>query len=143
MEPKDTPEFRDLDYLATTEEVQTAVKEMLSNTDDVWITLINPNSRGLKLVIAQLNHHQALKLLETARIKIGWTSSRIRRGVDCGEKTTNEGIAQTTQDILFYPQKSTRSDKNTPMTRIIQDNVHWSMSPDDLLDQGIDGMQRR
>lgn len=82
LEPKETLEFRDLDSLTTTDEVQTAVNDMLGNTDDVRITLTNPNSRGLRMAIVQLNHRQAARLLETARIKIGWINSRIRRRVE-------------------------------------------------------------
>lgn len=83
LEPKSTLEFRDLDCLTTKEEVEEAIRRNLQQVEgDLKIKITNENSMKLKMAIVQLSERQASKLLETAKIKIGWVYSRIRRRVD-------------------------------------------------------------
>lgn len=67
-------EIRDLDYLTAVNDVQEAVKRRLNNlSGDLKI------SRGLRMVIVQLNEHHVVDLLKVRQIKISWTSSTLRR----------------------------------------------------------------
>ncbi|GJQ68284.1 hypothetical protein Trydic_g16880 [Trypoxylus dichotomus] len=76
-------EFRDLDCLTTVEEVTEAIRKTLPNCEtDPKVILTKVNSRQLKMALIEINEHYALELLKTARIKVGWVNSRIRKRVE-------------------------------------------------------------
>lgn len=83
LQAKSVLEFRDLDCLTTTEEVQEAIKGALPDLkEEVKVPLIKSNSRALKMAIVEIEDKFARSLLNTGRIKIGWISSRMRKRSD-------------------------------------------------------------
>ncbi|GJQ68976.1 hypothetical protein Trydic_g10293 [Trypoxylus dichotomus] len=83
LQPKLKLEFRDLDCLTTVEEVTEAIRKALPNCEtDPKVILTKANSRQLKMALVEINEHYALELLKTARIKVGWVNSRIRKRLE-------------------------------------------------------------
>lgn len=78
MTPKITLEILDLDYLTVTEEVKSALNQLLGTNADRRISILGPNSRGQKMAICEFNNQDASKLLQTSRIKVGFVSCRVR-----------------------------------------------------------------
>lgn len=69
LESRATIEIRDLDEATTKEEVEEAIyRETKVNAGDIKITLLGPNSRGLKLAIIRMSAKAANKLLEQSKI---------------------------------------------------------------------------
>ena len=70
-------EIRDLDTLATEEQVKTKVKRALQKEQiDPEVKVLNSNRRGLKLAIVVLPEKEAAKLEEISHLKVGMTSCR-------------------------------------------------------------------
>ncbi|GJQ78882.1 hypothetical protein Trydic_g53 [Trypoxylus dichotomus] len=83
LQPKLKLEFRDLDCLTTVEEVIEAIRKALPNCEtDPKVILTKANSRQVKMAFVEINEHYALELLKTARIKVGWVNSRIRKRLE-------------------------------------------------------------
>ena len=81
---KVTLEILDIDVYTTKEDVEEAVKRDINDSliqIRVRVRLTKPNSRGLRLGILELESKNAMKLLDTSRIKIGWVNCRIRKRV--------------------------------------------------------------
>lgn len=80
LEPKETIEIRDLDDITTTDEIEEAIlRETKLDTLEMKLSLIETNSRGLKLAIVEMSARLANKVLELPNIKIGWVRCRIRK----------------------------------------------------------------
>lgn len=80
--PRVTLEFLDLDSITTKEEVEEALqRELREKADDTKVTVSNPNRRGQIMAFVEMNEQEAEKLLQTARIRVGWINSRIRRRI--------------------------------------------------------------
>ena len=78
---KVTLEIRDLDPLATEEEVKVELRKSLRNEQtnpDVLVKVLNPNQRGLKLAVVVLPEEEAIKLEELFHLKVGMTSCRVQ-----------------------------------------------------------------
>ena len=72
---KVTLEIRDLDPLATDEEVKIELRKDLRNEQmNLEVKVLNPNRRGLKLAAVVLPEDEAIKLVELSRLKVGMTS---------------------------------------------------------------------
>ncbi|GJQ67290.1 hypothetical protein Trydic_g8191 [Trypoxylus dichotomus] len=83
LQPKLKLEFRDLDCLTTVEEVTEAIRKALPNCEtDPKVILTKANSRQLRMALVEINEHYALELLKTARIKVGWVNSKIRKRLE-------------------------------------------------------------
>ena len=75
-------EIRDLDPLATEEEVKTEVRRALQKEQkDLEMKFLNSNQRGLKLAVVALPKKEAAKLEELSHLKVGIASCRVRRMV--------------------------------------------------------------
>ena len=48
---------------------------------EIEIRLTDANSRGQRLAIASVQETEALKLLKTGKIKVGWVICRVRRRI--------------------------------------------------------------
>lgn len=78
-----TVEIRDLDELATPEEVTEAIKRDLKDlAGDLRVSVTKANSRALKMAIVTLDEAAANELLQSQHIKIGWVNCRVRRRID-------------------------------------------------------------
>ena len=76
---KVTLEIRDLDPIATEEEVKVELRKALRNEQmNPEVKVLNPNQRGLKLAVVVLPEEEAVKLEELSRLKVGMTSCRVR-----------------------------------------------------------------
>ena len=79
---KVTLKIRDLDPLATEEEVKAELRKTLRNEQtNLKVKVFDPNRRGLKLAVVVLPEDEAIKLEELSRLKVGMTSCRVRRRV--------------------------------------------------------------
>ena len=79
---KVTLKIRDLDPLATEEEVKAELRKTLRNEQtNLKVKVFDPNRRGLKLAVVVLPEDEAIKLEELSHLKVGMTSCRVRRRV--------------------------------------------------------------
>lgn len=76
--PKTTLEVRDLDELATEEEVTVAVKSVLGASVESKVFVSKANARGQKMAIITVGAKEAAKLLSEGHLKVGWVSCRVR-----------------------------------------------------------------
>lgn len=80
--PRVSLELLDPDTITTKEEVEEALQRVLrEKADDTKVTVSNPNRRGQIAAFVEMNEQEAEKLLQTARIRVGWINSRIRRRI--------------------------------------------------------------
>ena len=78
--PRMTLEIRDMDSCTTVEEVELALHEKLQSYEgrqDVRMT--RPNAVGQRMAVFSIEEEVAARLLESARICIGWISCRLRQ----------------------------------------------------------------
>jgi len=76
--PKTTVEIRDIDACTTENEVRQAIIQA-GVEGDLVIRLTNANNRGQRLAIATAQETEAVKLLKTGKLKVGWVICRVRR----------------------------------------------------------------
>lgn len=77
--PKRCLEIRDLDAYTTPDEVKEAIRmQYPSYNGTMEARVTRPNNRGQVLAVVTLDELGALKMLETAKIKVGWVICRIR-----------------------------------------------------------------
>ena len=83
VDPKKvTLEIRDLDPLATEEEVKAELRKTLRNEQmNPKVKVLNPNRRGLKLAVVVLLEEETAKIEELSRLKVGMKSCQVRRRV--------------------------------------------------------------
>lgn len=79
LEPKATIEIRDLDSLTSKEEVEDAIRRDLPNVGDFRVGLTKENTRGQKIAFVELGRHDAAKLLESGKIRVGWINARCKK----------------------------------------------------------------
>lgn len=77
--PMTTVEIRDLDSLTTAEEVKASLERDIKESIKVRITITKPNSRQQRMAIVEMEEQDASKLLDIARIKIGFVYCRVRK----------------------------------------------------------------
>lgn len=84
LTPRMKLEILDLDSCTTEEEVKEAVSRDLGEnlSGEAKVSLVGPNLREQCMAIVELEEVPGLKLLEKARLKVGWVSARIRRRVE-------------------------------------------------------------
>ena len=79
---KVTLEIRDLDPLATEKKVKVELRKPLRNEQtNPKVKILNPNRKGLKLVVVVLPEEEAIKLEELSHLKVGMTRCRVRSDV--------------------------------------------------------------
>ena len=76
LSPRVTSELLDLDSITTIKDVEDALEENMGN---VKISVTKPNQWGQALSIVELEEEAEMKLLKTARLRVGWVHSRVRR----------------------------------------------------------------
>ncbi len=82
LEPSITLEVRDIDCLTTEDDVKKAIKRDLKElAGDPKVSLTKINTREQRIAILKIGAQEALKLLKSGRIKIGWVNCRILRRV--------------------------------------------------------------
>ena len=78
--PRTTLEIRDMDSCTTVEEVELALRKKLQTYEGkLEVRLTRPNAAGQRMAVFSIEEEAAARLLETARICIGWISCRLRR----------------------------------------------------------------
>ena len=78
MTPRVTVDILDMDCLTETQEVQDALNRDLEQDADRKVSVLGPNSRGLKIAICELDGQDATRLLKTGRIRVGLVNCRVR-----------------------------------------------------------------
>ena len=79
--PKVTLEVRDLDETTTKEEVVEALRTVLEGTCELDTHVIGPSPRGQMTALVNTDPATATRLLDKARVRIGWVNCRIRERV--------------------------------------------------------------
>jgi hypothetical protein len=82
LEPRATLEVRDLDELATNDEVAAAVESALGAKVEKKVFVSKANARGQKMAIVTVGVREAAKLLEEGHLKIGWVNCRVREKLE-------------------------------------------------------------
>ena len=78
--PRATLEIRDIDSFPNVEEVELVLDERLqSYGGKLEVRLTRPNAGGQQIAVSFIEGEEAVSLLESARICIGWVSCRLRR----------------------------------------------------------------
>ena len=75
--PKTSVEIRDIDACATKDEVRQAIARA-GVEGDLVIRLTDASNRGQRLAIATAQETEAIKLLKTGKLKVGWVICRVR-----------------------------------------------------------------
>ena len=78
--PKTTIEIRDIDACATVDEVRQVIAQG-GVGGEIEIQLTDANNRSQRLAIASVQETEALKLLKTDKLKVGWVICRVRRRI--------------------------------------------------------------
>lgn len=68
---KTTLDIMDIDCLTEVDEVRTALDNALKRNVECKIIMTRPNGREQKLAIVDMNHKDAMELLDLQKIKIG------------------------------------------------------------------------
>ena len=78
--PRTTLEIKDLDSCPTVEEVELALRKKLQTYEGkLEVRLTRPNAAGQRMAVFSIEEESAARLLETARICIGWIRCGLRR----------------------------------------------------------------
>ena len=78
--PRTTLEIMDMDSCTTVEEVELALREKLPTYEGrLDVRLTRPNAFGQRMTVFSIEEEVAARILESARIRIGWISCRLRQ----------------------------------------------------------------
>jgi len=79
LTPKVTLKVRDLDAITLEAEVFESVRKVHGESNgDIKAHLTKPNPWGQQLSFLEVREEDAKKIIETARLKIGWSNCRVR-----------------------------------------------------------------
>ena len=78
LTPRRTLQIRDIDCLATEEEVEVALKEVLKETGPIQVRLSQPYIREQRSAAVEMDENAAFKLIKKGSINLGLGNCRVR-----------------------------------------------------------------